>query len=198
MNTEGLRFTTTSSIDRALQNSKHVMTNVRVEEEENTIIIAVLEKSTPKQTLSEIRRTHSDQMFSESNTNVGSTNTLAKSKSHTDFSNATSDMSAQQILDKNNGKATIDRNFFKSMAKTIKANRPSIADADVVDERACTHYTGCYTSTSSCGGKTPYVGTRWIEGHAMRVRIDLKFRLLHERLRACEASNDPNFGEETN
>jgi hypothetical protein len=82
------------------------------------------------------------------------------------------------------------------MAKTIKANRPSIADADVVDERACTHYTGCYTSTS-CGEKTPYVDTRWIEGHAMRVRIDLKFRLLHERMRACEASNDPNFGDET-
>jgi hypothetical protein len=84
----------------------------------------------------------------ESNTTVGSTNalansfTLATSKSHTDFSKATSDMSAQQILDKKNGKATIDRNFFKSMAKTIKANRPSIADADVVDERACTHYTG--------------------------------------------------------
>ena len=176
------------------------MTNVRVEEEEDANIIAVLEKSAPKQTLSEIRRAHSDQMFvsiSESNTSVGSTNTLAKSKSHTDFSNATSDMSAQQILYKNNGKAPIDLNFFKLMAKTIKANRPSIADADVVDERACTHCTGCYTFTSSCGGKTPYVDTRWIEGHAMRVRIDLKFRLLHERLLACEASNDPNFGGET-
>ena len=209
VNTEGLRSTTTSSIDiqdvfqrhyssRAVQNSKHIMTNVRVEEEEDANIIAVLEKSAPKQTLSEIRRAHSDQMFasiSESNTSVGSTNTLAKSKSHTDFSNATSDMSDQQILDKNNGKATIDRNFFKSMAKMIKANRPSIADAEVVDEMACTHYTVCYTSTSSCGEKTRYVVPSWIEGHAMRVRIDLKFRLLHERMRACEASNDPNFGD---
>jgi len=42
-------------------------------------------------------------------------------------------MSDEQILHKNNGngKATIDRNFFKSMAKMIKANRPSIADAGV-------------------------------------------------------------------
>ena len=96
----------------------------------------------------------------------------------------------EQILYKNNGKATIDRNFFKSMAKMIKANRPSIADADVVDENACTHYTVCYTSNSSCGEKTGHV--HWIEGHAMRVRIDLKFHLLHERMLAFEASNDPN------
>ena len=84
------------------------------------------------------------------------------------------------------------------MAKMIKANQPSIADAGVVDEMACTHYnTVSYTSTSSCGGKTRYVDPSWIEGHAMRVRIDLKFRLLHERMRACDASNDPNFGDET-
>jgi hypothetical protein len=90
-----------------------------------------------------------------------------------------SDMNERQIPYKNNGKATIDRNFFKSMAKMIKANRPAIADADVVDEKACTHYTGCYTSNSSCGKKTGYA---WIEGHAMRVRIDLKFHLLHEKM----------------
>jgi hypothetical protein len=107
-------------------------------------------------------------------------------------------MSDQHLLDKNNGKATIDRNFFKSMAMTIKGNRPSMADADVVDDRACMHYTGCCTSTSSCGEKTRNVVTRWIEGHAMRVRINLKFRLLHERIRACETSNDPNFEDETN
>jgi hypothetical protein len=97
----------------------------------------------------------------------------------------------EQILYKNNGKATIDRDFFKSMAKMIKANRPSsTADADVVDEKACKHYTVCYTSNSSCGKESGYVD--WIEGHAMRVRIDLKFHLLHERMLACEASNDPN------
>jgi hypothetical protein len=220
MNTEGLRSTTTTSIDiqdafqrhyssRAVQNSKHIMTNVLVEEGEDANIIAVLEKSAPKQTLSEIRRTHSEQLFasisegdqmfasiSESNTIVGSTSTLAKSKSHTDFSQATSDMSDQQINYKNNGKATIDRNFFKSMAKTIKANRAAIADADVVAQKACKHYTGCCTSISSCGEKTCYADTSWIEGHAMRVRIDLKFRLLHERMRACETSNDPNSGDE--
>ena len=95
-------------------------------------------------------------------------------------------------LYKNNGKPTIDRNFFKAMAKTIKGNRPAIADVDVVDETACLHYTGCYTSTSSCGEKTWNVYTSWIEGHAMHVRIDLKFRMLHERMRAFEASNDPN------
>ena len=98
-------------------------------------------------------------------------------------------MSAPEILYKNNGKATIDHNFFKSMAKTIKANRATRADADVVDEEACTHYTGCYTSNSSCGKKTGYA---WIEGHAMRVRIDLKFHLLHEKMLACESSNDPS------
>jgi hypothetical protein len=180
MNSEGLRNT-----------------SGRVEEEENENIIASLEKSTPKQNLSGMRRTHSDQIFasiSESNTSVGSTSTLASSKSHTDFSKVASDMSDQeQILYKNNGKATIDRNFFKSMAKMIKANRPSKADADVVDEKACTHYsdyTVCYTSNSSCGKKSGYVD--WIEGHAMRVRIDLKFHLLHERMLACEASNDQN------
>jgi hypothetical protein len=171
--------------------------NVRVEEEEDDDIVASLEKNTPKQNLSGMRRTHSDQIFasfSESNTSVGSTSTLASSKSHTDFSKVASDMSDQeQILYKNNGKATIDRNFFKSMAKMIKANRSSKADADVVDEKACTHYsdyTVCYTSNSSCGKKSGYVD--WIEGHAMRVRIDLKFHLLHERMLACEASNDQN------
>jgi hypothetical protein len=30
--------------------------------------------------------------------------------------------------------------------------------------------------------KTRYVDTSWIEGHAMRVHIDLKFRLLHAAL----------------
>jgi hypothetical protein len=82
-------------------------------------------------------------------------------------------------LYKNNGKPTIDRNFFKSMAKTIKASRASIADAEVVDEEACTHYTGYYAS-NSCGAKTRYMN--WIEGEALRMRIELKFRLIHERM----------------
>jgi hypothetical protein len=60
-------------------------------------------------------------------------------------------------LSKNNGKPTIDRNFFKSMAKTIKANRASKADAEVVDEEACTHYTGNYTS-NSCAETRRHVG----------------------------------------
>jgi hypothetical protein len=93
-------------------------------------------------------------------------------------------------LYKNNGKPTIDRNFFKSMAKSIKANRASttsIADAEAVDEEACTHYTGYYTS-NSCGEETRYLN--WIEGDAMRMRIELKFRLIHERMRASEASNN--------
>jgi hypothetical protein len=66
-------------------------------------------------------------------------------------------------LYKNNGKPTIslsiDRSLFKSMAKTIKANRASKADADVFDEETCTHYTGNYTS-NSCGRKSRYV--HWI------------------------------------
>jgi hypothetical protein len=94
-------------------------------------------------------------------------------------------------LYQNNGKPTIDRNFFKSMAKTIKVNlgRVSKADVDVVDEEACTHYTGSYTS-NSCGGKTAYVN--WIEGDALRMRVELKFRLLREKMLALasEASNN--------
>jgi hypothetical protein len=91
-------------------------------------------------------------------------------------------------LYKNNDKPTIDRNFFKSMARTIKANRAPIADAEVVDEEACTHYTGNYTS-GSCGEETRYVN--WIEGDALRMRIELKFRLIHERMLAePEASNN--------
>ena len=83
-------------------------------------------------------------------------------------------------LYKNNVKPTpIDRNFFKSMAKTIKANRAPIPDPEFADEQTCTHYTGYYTS-NSCGGKTRYVN--WIVGEAMRVRIELKFCLLHERM----------------
>jgi hypothetical protein len=97
---------------------------------------------------------------------------------------------------KNNCKPTIDRNFFKSMAKTIKVNlgRASKADADVVDEEACTHYTGSYTS-NSCGGKTAYVN--WIEGDALRMRIELKFRLHREKMLtlAPEASNNPGVVE---
>jgi len=179
MNTKGLCYTTTSSIDiqedefqrhyssRAVQNSKHIITDARVEKGEDDNIIAFLEEGKPTQNLSELTRSHSEQMFEsicESNTSVGSASTLARSKSHTDVSMVASDMSDQQIPYKNNGKATIDRNFFKSMAKMIKANRPSIAAADGV----------------------------WIEGHAMRVRIDLKFHLLHEKMLACEASNDPS------
>ena len=97
---------------------------------------------------------------------------------------------------KNNGKPTIDRNFFKSMAKTIKVNlgRASKADADAVDEEACTHYTGSYTS-NSCGGKTAYVN--WIEGDALRMRIELKFRLMREKMLALapEASNNRSVVE---
>jgi hypothetical protein len=83
-------------------------------------------------------------------------------------------------LYKNNIKPTpIDRNFFKSMAKTIKANRASIPDPEFVDEHTCMQYTGYYTS-NSCGGKTRYVN--WIVGEAMRIRIELKFCLIHERM----------------
>jgi hypothetical protein len=92
-------------------------------------------------------------------------------------------------LSKNNGKPTIDRNFFKSMAKSIKANRASIADAEVVDEEACTHYTGNYTS-NSCGEENRYVN--WIEGDALRMRIELKFHLIRERMLAPEASASNN------
>ena len=86
-------------------------------------------------------------------------------------------------LYKPSGNPARDSNFFKSMAKTIKANRrrASIADADVVDEEACTHYTGSY-SPSSSGEKSSY--ENWIVGDALRVRIELKFRLLREK-NAC-------------
>jgi hypothetical protein len=178
-NMEGVRSTTTSSIDiqdafqrhyssRAVQNSKHNTTDVRVEIGEDNDIFTFLDESKRMPNLSGLRRTHSDQMLAsicESNTSVGSTRTLAKMKSHTDLPMVASDMSDQQIPYNNNGKATIDRNFFKSMAKMIKANRPSRADADVVNEKACTHYTACNTSNSSCGEKTGYVR---IEGQAMR------------------------------
>ena len=83
---------------------------------------------------------------------------------------------------KNTGKPTIDCNFFKSMARTIKANRAAKADTGVVDEEACTDYTGYYTS-NSCGQKSHYVN--WIEGDAMRMRIELKVRLIHERMIAA-------------
>ena len=86
-------------------------------------------------------------------------------------------------LYQNNGKPTIDRNFFKSMAKTIKLNlgRASKADADVVDEEGCTRYTGAYTS-NSCGGITAYVN--WIEGDVLRMRVELKCRLMREKMLA--------------
>jgi len=42
------------------------------------------------------------------------------------------------------GKPKIDGNFFKSMAKSIKANRASL----IADE-ACTQHTGYYTSSTS-------------------------------------------------
>ena len=79
--------------------------------------------------------------------------------------------------------------FFKSTGKTIKTNRTSIADVgvvDVYDEETYTHYTGNYTS-NSCGEETRYVN--WIEGDALRMRIELKFRLIRERMLAPEASN---------
>jgi hypothetical protein len=78
-------------------------------------------------------------------------------------------------IHKIDGKQKIDGNFFKSMAKSIKANRASL----IVDE-AGTEHTGYYTS-SSCEN-TPF--QHWIEGDAMRMRIELKFRLIHQRMLA--------------
>jgi hypothetical protein len=153
-----------------------------VEEDEDNNGIVLPEQSTPRQNLSGMRRNHSEESFAcipESSKGVGSTKTLAKSKSHTDCSKMVADMSDQHIMFKNNGKPTIDAHFFRSMAKTIKAKRASKAGAEVVDEKAFTHYTGHYTP-DSCGVKTRYVN--WIEGEAMRVRIELKFGLLHERM----------------
>jgi hypothetical protein len=183
----------------SFKGTRHMTTNTWVEEEDKNNSIAVPETSTPRQNLSGMRRNHSEESFafiSESNKCVGSTNTLAKSKSHTDCSKMAPDMSDQQILHKNNGKPTIDVNFFKSMAKTIKANRASKADAEVVDDKTCTHYTGYYTS-NACGERTRYV--HWIEGEAMRVRIELKFGILHERMLAHpEASSIRVFDDRAN
>ena len=93
-------------------------------------------------------------------------------------------------LYKNKRKPTIGisiRNFFKSMGKKIKANRASIADADVIDEEARTHFTGYCTSNSS-GQKIRCLN--WIEGDAMQMRIELKFRLIREMMLAAEASDN--------
>jgi hypothetical protein len=66
--------------------------------------------------------------------------------------------------------------------------RGSKAEADVVDEEACTHYTGSYTvASNSCGGKNRYED--WIEGDALQMRIELKFRFIRERMLAPEACN---------
>jgi hypothetical protein len=93
------------------------------------------------------------------------------------------DMSDQQILYQNNGKPTIDVNFFKSMGKTIKVNRASKVGAEVVHDKACTHSTGYYTS-NSCGERTRYVDCLRVEGEAMRVCVELKFGFLQERMPA--------------
>jgi hypothetical protein len=74
------------------------------------------------------------------------------------------------------GKPKIDVNFFKSMAKSIKANRASL----IADE-TCKQYTGYYTSSSG-SENNPF--QYWIEGDAMRMRIELKFRLIHQRMLA--------------
>jgi hypothetical protein len=79
-------------------------------------------------------------------------------------------------IHKIDGKATRDGNFFKSMAKSIKANRASL----IADE-TCKQYTGYYTSSSG-SENNPF--QYWIEGDAMRMRIELKFRLIHQRMLA--------------
>jgi hypothetical protein len=166
--------------------TRHSTTNTWVEEEHENNSIAVPGARTPRQNLSGMRRNHSEESFefiSESNTCVGSTNTLSKSKSHTDCSKMAPDMTDRQIPYQNNGKPTIDVNFFKSMAETIKANRASKAGAEVVDDKACTHSTGYYTN-NSCGEETRYVDWLRVEGEAMRVRVELKFGFLDERMLA--------------
>ena len=180
-----LRSLDMSTDNYCFKGTCHSTTNTWVEEEDENISIAVPGTRTPRQNLSGMRRNHSVESFAfipESGKGVGLTNTLSKSKSHTDCCRMAPDMSDQQILQKNNGKPTIDVNFFKSMAKTIKANRASKAGAEVVDDKACTHYIG-YTS-NSCGEKTRYVDWLRVEGEAMRVRVELKFGLLHERMLA--------------
>jgi hypothetical protein len=85
----------------------------------------------------------------------------------------------------NNGKPKIDGNFFKSMAKSIKANR---ANRALIADEACTQqHTGYYTYSKK-SESTPF--QYWIEGDAMRMRIELKFRLIRERMLAAEASNN--------
>jgi hypothetical protein len=175
-----------STDNYCFKGTRHSTTNTRVEEDDENRSIAVRGTITPRQNLSGMRRNHSEESFafiSESNKCVGSTNSLAKSKSHTDCSKVAPDNSDQQVLHKNNGKPTIDVNFFKSMAKTIKANRASKAGAEVVHNTACTHSTGYYNS-DSCGEKTRYVDWLRVEGEAMRVRVELKFGFLHERMPA--------------
>jgi hypothetical protein len=100
----------------------------------------------------------------------------ALSKLRRSVSDHDSELPSGVLVSKNTGKPTIHGNFFKS---TIKANRAAKADTDVVDEKACTDYTGYYTS-NSCGQISQYVD--WIEGDAMRMRIELKVRLIHERM----------------
>ncbi len=78
-----------------------------------------------------------------------------------------------------NGMPAIEVNFFKSMSKTIKTNRASIAGADVVDEEACTHYTGCHTS-NSCGEKlaTSSLGNGCSEGGCQAFQTDIENYLM--------------------
>ena len=94
-----LRSLDMSTDNYCFKGTCHSTTNTWVEEEDENISIAVPGTRTPRQNLSGMRRNHSEESFAfipESNKCVGLTNTLAKSKSLTDFSNATSDMSAQQ------------------------------------------------------------------------------------------------------
>ena len=193
MNTPGLTPTTTTSIDtrkacqhyswRAVKFSNNSVTTMRLTEENSGNSTAQLKEHTPH--LADTLRRASPVL--QAVQPVAESDNVAQATAHLGDDSQSTERLA---VDRQPIPAKLPiRQHLSDVESAQERRRGSKADADVVDEEACTHCTGSYTvASNSCGGKNRYVD--WIKGDALQMRIELKFRFIREKMLAPEASNN--------
>ena len=194
MNTPGLTPATTTTFDtrkacqhyswRAVKLSNNSVTTMRKTEENSDKSTAQLKEYTPRRADTLRRASPVLQVIQP----VAESDNVAQATAHLGDDCQTTGRQAGQPIPARLRIRGIRQHLSDAEESAQGMRRGSKADADVVDEEACTHYTGSYTvASNSCGGKNRYVD--WIEGDALQMRIELKFRFIRERMLAPEACN---------